>query len=393
MFTIDRIEILLLIAAVVSILARRVRLPYTIGLVLTGGAMAVFQWDSGIRVTKELIFTLFLPPLIFEAALAIRWGELKRDIAPLAAMATVGVLLASLCVFAGMHYALGWDWRPALMFGVLISATDPVSVIAMMKEANVQGRLKLLVEGESLLNDGAAAAFFAVALVAVTGEAPTAVEAAGSFLVTAGGGIAVGALVGGACLLLMGRTTDHLVEVTITTVAAFGAFLGAEHLHLSGVLATLVSGLILGNWGPLKALTARGRDDAETFWEFAAFVANSLVFLLMGTRLAQPDYALVWVASLSGIGFVLLGRAVSVYAVCALFARTGKRVRGLHQHILFWGGLRGALALALALALPESLPGRHEVVTVAFAVVAFSVVVQGLTVKPLLARIPADQCD
>lgn len=392
MFTIDRIEILLLIAAVVAILARRVRLPYTIGLVLTGAAMGLFEWDSGIRVTKDLIFTLFLPPLIFEAALAIRWSDLKRDLGPLTVMATAGVLVASLCVFAGMHYALGWDWRPALMFGVLISATDPVSVIATMKEAKVGGRLKLLVEGESLFNDGAAAAFFAVALVAVTGEAPTAGQAVVSFLATAGGGIVVGLLVGGASLLLMGRTTDHLVEVTITTVAAFGAFLAAEHFHLSGVLATLVSGLILGNWGPLKALTARGRDDAETFWEFAAFAANSLVFLLMGTRLAQPDYALVWVGSLAGIGFVLLGRAASVYAVCALFAKTSKRVRPLHQHVLFWGGLRGALALALALALPESLPGRTAVVTVSFAVVAFSVVVQGLTVKPLLARIPAEEC-
>lgn len=391
MFTIDRLEMLLLIAAVVAILARKVKLPYTIGLVITGAAMGVFQWDTGAEVTKEMIFTLFLPPLVFEAALAIRWNELKRDLTPLAIMATFGVLLASAVVFAGMHFALGWDWRAALMFGVLISATDPVSVIAMMKDADVHGRLKLLVEGESLFNDGAAAAFFAVALTAISGDAPTPLGAAGAFVVTAGGGIAVGALVGGACLVLMGRTTDHLVEITITTVAAFGAFLLAEHFHLSGVLATLVSGLILGNWGPIKALTARGRDDAERFWEFAAFVANSLVFLLMGTRLAQPDYTVVAGASLAGIAFVILGRAVAVYGVCLFFSGTARRIKMLHQHVLFWGGLRGALALALALALPESMPGRNEVVTVSFAVVAFSVVVQGLTVKPLLQRLTPEQ--
>ncbi len=146
--------------------------------------------------------------------------------------------------------------------------------------------------------------------------------------------------------------------------------------------------MILGNFGPLGPLTAKGRDDAETFWEFAAFVANSLVFLLMGAQLAQTDHCRVGTAALGAAAFGLLGRAVAVYGLCALVPHGPHRVSLPHRHVLFWGGLRGALALALGL--PTSLPGRDAVVSVTFAVVAFSVVVQGLTIKPLLHRLQED---
>ena len=164
---IESVEAFLLIAALVAIVARRLRLPYTVGLLAAGVAVAFTPWKPGFEVTKELVFSLFLPPLVFEAAFALRWPELKRDMAPLVAMATVGVVLSTGVVFLGFTRLLGWDWRPALMFSVLISATDPVAVIAMLKEARVTGRFRLLLEAESLFNDGTAAALFAVALVAV----------------------------------------------------------------------------------------------------------------------------------------------------------------------------------------------------------------------------------
>lgn len=383
---VETFEALLLIAALVAIAARRLRLPYTVGLLVAGIAIALSPWQPQITITKELVFSLFLPPLIFEAAFLLRWDELRRDMAPLVAMATVGVLLSTAVVFVGFTKLLGWDWRPALMFSTLISATDPVAVIAMLKEARVEGRFRLLIEAESLFNDGTAAALFAVALVAVTAGASPGFAVV-SFFKIALGGVLCGGLVGLAATWLMGRTEDHLVEIVCTVVAAYGAFISAEHLGFSGVLATVVSGVILGNLSPLGALSAQGRDDAETFWSFCAFVVNSLVFLLMGTRIAEANYVPILSGAAAAIVLVSLGRAASVYGIMALFSRSKHRLDLGSQHLLVWGGLRGALALALALGLPEDLPLRHEVVSVTFAVVAFSTVAQGLTMGPALRRL------
>jgi CPA1 family monovalent cation:H+ antiporter len=203
-------------------------------------------------------------------------------------------------------------------------------------------------------------------------------------LMSVAGSLVCGALVGAAALLLTGRTEDHLVEITFTTVAAYGSFLLAEHLHLSGVLATLTAGLMFGNVSALGSISERGREAAQEFWQYAAFVANSLVFLLIGMREARQDFRAVWLLALLAVVLVTLGRAVAVYPCCALFSRSSLRVSARHRHILFWGGLRGALALALALALPPATPDREGIVTMSFAVVAFSVFVQGLTMTPLL---------
>jgi CPA1 family monovalent cation:H+ antiporter len=209
-------------------------------------------------------------------------------------------------------------------------------------------------------------------------------------LITAGGGLLCGAVVAGTVLLLAGRTQDHLVEITFTTVAAYGSFLLAERLHVSGVLATLTAGIMLGNigagGGPLCAITPRGREAVQAFWEYAAFVSNSLVFLLIGMREAHQGFLAVWAPIALAIVLVTLGRAAAVYPCCALFLRSSTRVTARHQHVLLWGGLRGALALALALSLPPEIPGRDLIVTASFAVVAFSVFVQGLTITPLLRR-------
>lgn len=383
---IEGLEILLLIAALVAIAARRLRLPYTIGLLVAGVAVALGPWHPEIEVTKALVFSLFLPPLVFEAAFMIRWRDLRRDLAPVAAMATMGVLLCTAVVFFGCERLLHWPWQAAFLFGALISATDPVAVIAMLKEAKITGRFALFIEAESLLNDGTAAALFVVALGMLHGSAGPGLAVL-TFAKIALGGLAVGGAVGVAATWLMGRTDDHLIEIVCTVVAAYGAFLLAERLGFSGVLATVVAGLILGNLGSLESLSAQGRDDAETFWEFAAFVVNSLVFLLMGARIGRVDYLPILGGAAAAIVFSTVGRAASVYGVMGLFRRSKHRLDLGSQHLLVLGGLRGALALALALGLPEDLPLRHEVVGVTFAMVASSTVIQGLAMRPALRRL------
>jgi CPA1 family monovalent cation:H+ antiporter len=197
----------------------------------------------------------------------------------------------------------------------------------------------------------------------------------------------VGAAVAFVLMFLAGRTPDYLVEITFTMLAAYGSFLLAEHYHFSGVLATLTAGLVVGNYRSSASISNAGRQTLGPFWEFAAFVANSLIFLLIGAQEAQQHFTGIWLPLLVAIALVTLGRAVAIYPLCAVFFKTRLRVAFKHQHILFWGGLRGALALALALALPEEMANRDAVITVTFAVVAFSVFAQGLTMAPLLRKL------
>ena len=201
-----------------------------------------------------------------------------------------------------------------------------------------------------------------------------------------GSGILCGSAVAFGALLLAGRTDDHLVEITFTTVAAYGSFLLAEHFALSGVLATITAGLVMGNFKSLNAISERGREAVHAFWEYAAFVANSLIFLLIGMHEAHQNFLAIWLPACTAIALVTLGRALSINPCCLMFSGSSLRVTMKHQHVLFWGGLRGALALALALGLPAEIPRREEIITISFAVVAFSVFVQGPTIGPLLRR-------
>lgn len=384
---VSALGLLLFMAALVGMLTRRLRLPYTVGLVLAGIGLALLPVHFDLRLSKDLIFFGFLPPLVFEAGLYIKWAELRRDLPVVGLLATLGVLLAAAVTSAGMHYAVNWAWGSAIVFGVLIAATDPVSVIATFKDAGARGRLRLLVEAESLLNDGTAAVLFVAALQLSTGAAVSLGVLFIHLAVSICGGILCGIIIGTGFKLLAGRTSDPLIAITFTTLAAYGSFFCAERLHLSGVLAALAAGLVTGNWRGTSTASAVDAHTLRSFWEYGAFVANSLIFLLIGAQVAEQRFAGLWLAIPAAIGFVTLGRAVAIYPVCGLFARSTLKVAWPHQHILFWGGLRGALALALALGLPAGLAHREAIVSVAFGVVAFSIFVQGLTMTPLLHRL------
>jgi len=377
--------LLLFIACLVAIITRRIGFPYAVGLVLAGIGLSVAGYHSRLELTPDLIFTVLLPPLIFEAALHLDWREFCRESPLVLSLAFVGTLLSAAVVAAGMHWLAGWGWPASALFGSLIAATDPVSVIATMKEQRADKRLRFVMESESLVNDGAAAVLFALCTAAIAGHATGPLAIGWALLTTVAGGVLTGLIVAGALLLVAGRSDDHLVELTLTMLAAYGSFVVAEWLHVSGVLATLAAGMLVGNWDIRGWLTERGRESTLRFWDFAAFLANSVVFLLIGSREADQrllDY--VWPAAI-GIVLVLAGRAAAVYPISALFARSRLAIDPLTRHILFWGGLRGALGLALALAAP-AVPERGALISVAFAVVAFSIFVQGLTVPALLRR-------
>ena len=384
---------LLVVAILVAIAARRLRLPYTVGLVVAGMSLAFSHINLGISLTHDMIFDLILPALLFEAALNLHWGELKRDAVPVMLLSIVGVLISTAVTFLGMRHLLAWPTAPALIFAVLIAATDPVAVIALFKDLNMKGRVRLLIESESLFNDGVAAVLFALALIWIL-HTPQSVGLPWYLLLTmSGGGLLVGALVGLGALLVAGRTGDHLVETAVTLAAAYGAFLLAENLHFSGVLATVMAGLVVGSIGVRTAgrklgLSHRGRIFALEFWEFLAFLANSIVFLLIGVSASHIHLNTLGYASLCvTIMLVLLGRAISIYPLSLVFQYSRWRIVLAEQHALFWAGLRGALGLALALSLPESFPMRGTVVIATFGVVTFSVIVQGLTMPALLRRV------
>ncbi|MER9200741.1 sodium:proton antiporter [Mesorhizobium sp. M0145] len=387
----SQIGLILLVACVVAMLSRRLQLPYSVGLVAAGIGLAFLGGPIRLALTPELVFTVLLPPLIFEAALQLKWQPFRRNLLVSLTLAFPGVLLTGAIVAIGMHFIVGWSWLGASLFGALIAATDPVSVIAAFKEMKVEHRLSLLVESESLLNDGAAAVAFAVLVSIARGSNLQTVAVVGSLLWMVVGGVIVGVSVSGALLLLAGRTEDHLVEITLTTIAAYGSFLFAEHFQMSGVLASLAAGLVVGNVGWMGSISNAGRAHVLSFWEYAAFLANSVVFILIGGHEANQAAQLFTFSAVVAIGLVLVGRIATIYPLCALFAASHLKIDARYQHVLVWGGLRGALALALALAIPDTVSEKGTIIPAAFAVVAFSLFAQGLTMPWLIRRLRLKQ--
>jgi CPA1 family monovalent cation:H+ antiporter len=199
--------------------------------------------------------------------------------------------------------------------------------------------------------------------------------------------VLIGLAVSAAILFIVGRTDDPLVEITLTTIAAYGSFLLAEQFYASGIISALAAGLMVGSFGWTRFVSVEGRERLRSAWEYFAFLANSLVFILIGMNVAtQPLRGLGWLAAVAAVLLVLAGRAISIYPLSLLFQRSRWRLPGRYQHTLFWGGLRGALALALALAVPPSVAERGQIIVTAFVVVAFSILIQGLTMPWLIKR-------
>jgi len=381
--------LLLIAAAAVAVLARRVGVPYTIGLVLVGLAIGLATHLPSLALSSDLVFYVFLPILLFEASFDLEARHLRRQWRRILVLAVPGVLVAFALTAAGVHFLGGLAWGLALLFGALIAATDPVSVIALFRRLGVSDDLSTLVDAESMFNDGTAAVLFAIVLTAVVGgHSVSAAWAVGRFAWMALGGLAVGLVVGYGASFVHRYLDDHLIEITLSTIVAYGSFLLAQTLGMSGVVACVTAGIVLGNFGQHRGMNPVTRVTMGTVWEYAAFVANSVIFLLIGLSihlsLIVSHVGEVVLAFL----IVVVGRAVAIYGYGLITRLPGSRTLPLSwQHVLVWGGLRGTIALALVLSIPASVTGRATLQVLAFGVVLLSLVGQGLSMPWLVRRL------
>lgn len=377
------ILILLLVSTIVAVIGRRFRIPYTVGLVLAGLALSL-RGPIDVDLSPRLFLSLFLPPLLFEAAFHLNFEVLRRNLGTVVLFAVPGVLLNMIMVGGVVSLGAGLTLPIALVFGSLIAATDPVAVVGIFRKLGAPKRLEVLLEGESLLNDGTAIVIFNLTLGFIATGEFSLINSLTDFVRIAGGGLIVGLVFGWMFASLTTRIDDHLVETTLTTVLAFGSFLVAEDLlHVSGVLAVVAAGIVSGNVGP-RGMSPTTRIVVFNFWEYAAYLANSAVFLLIGLQMDLPALINSWQSILWAIAAVLVSRAVVVYLISYL----RKSIPLSWRHVLFWGGLRGGIALALALSLPLDLePQRQTVILMTFGVVLFSIVGQGFSMDQVLSRL------
>jgi CPA1 family monovalent cation:H+ antiporter len=379
------------VAAAVAIVARILRIPYTVALVAAGGLLGAARVVAVPVLTKDLLFALFLPGLLFEAAYHMEAEDFWRDRFTILSLALPGVAVAVLLTaallgpalaLAGVRIALGWN--VAFLFAALIAATDPISVVSLFRTLGAPRRLAVLIEGESLVNDGTAAVFFTVALAFLLNAEPNTAYFAFDAVYQIGGGIIVGGMIGIACAHVITRLDDGMLEITVTTIAAYGSFIAGERLQVSGVIATVTAGLLSGNRETRRGMRPSTRLAVTAFWEYVAFALNSLVFLLIGFQVRLGTLAAAWKPILAAYVVVTMVRSVVIFGFDRLRPGRERLPRGWST-MLVWGGLRGALSMVLALSIPPSVPQRDFLVTLTYGVVALSILLQGLTISPLMS--------
>jgi CPA1 family monovalent cation:H+ antiporter len=387
----------LIAASVIAVIAARLKIPYTVALVIGGLFIGTLhRWSllqsftHSVRpdwLTPDVVLVLLLPPLLFEASINLPMRDLRDNLLPILLLANVGVLSATVITGFTIHWVFGFPVIVALVFGAIISATDPISVISVFKEMGVARRLSMILEGESLFNDGTAVVLFGILVAEASARNLGAAKGIGEFLLVVIGAAALGLAMGYLFTKVTQRLDEPRIEITLTTILAYSSYLVAQYLHLSGVIATVAAGIVIGNWGAHVGMSPRTRTAVWSFWEYAGFLINSLLFLLIGMRVRLGALLHAWHAALIAIAAALLGRALSVYGLTPLSNIFVARIPLRWQHLLVWGGLRGAIALALVLSLQDSFPHRSDLLTWTFGVVAFSIIVQGLTIKPLITAL------
>lgn len=378
---------LFVVIILVGLTARYFRLPYTTILVVVGLGIGFSGVLPAIQLTPDLVLLLFLPPLAFEAAFHLDFDRLRQDLTPVTVFAVAGVILTMFVAAVILARTLGMAWELALLFGTLIAATDPVSVVAVFRELGVSKRLSTLIEAESLFNDGTSIVLFGIVLTIVLAGTFSAASSLVDFVRLVLGGIGLGLGLGYLAARVLARIDDYLIEITLTVVLAWGSYLLGQYLTVSGVITTVVAGLVLGNYGGRISFSPTTKIVLEHILEFVAFVANSLIFLLIGlqveTILLRTNFDVVLWAIVAAV----VARAAAVYGLSLPLRWISTPIPLRWQHVLFWGGMRGGVTLALALSLPTAVPMREALVVAAFGVVLFTLVAQGLTIPPLVKRL------
>ncbi|MFC1959319.1 Na+/H+ antiporter [Chloroflexota bacterium] len=386
---------LILVALVVYIIAKRVRMPYTIALVLTGITISLvgphlLSEIFPIGLSTELILLVFLPGLIFEAAYHLSLNHLLANIWLILGLAVPGMLVSTAIIGGALHLLLDLPLEVALLYGALISATDPISVLALFKELHVPKRLGILMEGESLFNDGTAVVLFGILLSIALGQTITVAEGITTFaIVIIGGaitGFAIGVLVN---YLFQYLEDDTAIQIALTIIVAYGTFLLAEELlHVSPVIAVVVAGVTLGSNQRSGDASLGTQISIGDFWGLVAFLINSTIFLMIGLESPLQFLETSLTPIMIAIVPVVLARALVIYCTAWLSRRVGGNpVPRKWDTVLFWGGLRGSVSLALALSLPLDFEWRYTILALTLGYVTFSLVVGGLSMKPLLRRL------
>lgn len=386
--------LLFVLATAVAIGARWLKVPYTVALVVAGLALGSTHLFEPPHLTRELLFAVILPGLIFEAAFHLEFKKFWAEKLPIHAMAVPGLLISvgvTAVILApaanALHFVEGFSLSHALVFGAVIAATDPIAVVSLFKALGAPPRLAALIEGESLVNDGTGVVVFTIAVAAVSGAQVTVVSGLGDFVRIAGLGLLVGLAVGWGVGQVIKRLDEPMIELTLTVVAAYGSFAFAEHFHGSGVIATVAAGMTCGSWAARVGMSPTTRIAVETFWEYLAFALNSVVFLLIGFEVNLAALVASWLPILVAYVATVAGRAIVVFAVSAALRPTSARLSWVDAQVVSWAGLRGALSMVLVLSLPRDFPHRELLVHMTFGVVVLSILVQGLSMGWLLSRL------
>jgi len=391
------VEIVVLMMVIVSV-AMSVRyfskLPYTIALIFAGIILSFFHTFPDIQLTPELIFHILLPPLLFEAAFNLNANESKANIKPILIYAVFGVIVSTFVIGFFLYtifpmFHINNQVIPLvalLLFGAVISSTDPISVLAIFKELGVPTRLSSIIEGESLLNDGISVVIFGIiSSIAIEHHQFSLIEGIKDFVIVAFGGAIVGTILGLTFSRITALIDDHLIEITLTTVVTYLTYIIAEYFEVSGVIAVIFAGLMVGNYGVKIGMSPTTRVSVKDFWEYIAFVINSVVFFIIGLEVSKIDFFSNYYYIALGIVAVLVGRVVSIIVLTPIISILDKQIEVKWQSIFIWGGVRGALAMALALAIPKEYEYRDMILIMTFGVVGFSLIIQGLSIGKLLS--------
>ncbi|HBN09548.1 MAG TPA: sodium:proton antiporter [Cyanobacteria bacterium UBA8530] len=376
---------LLLAASLIAVVVHWIRIPYSTALVLGGWFLGTYNLLPNIVLAPQMVLWIFLPVLLFESAIHTNLSRLREDSVAVFSLAVPGLLFSMAIIGGVVHSFTHIPWPTALLFGAIMAPTDTVSILSIFKALKLPDRLRAIVEGEALFNDGTAiVVFHALAAATGAGKLIYPLYELGQILLVVTGGLLIGGILGALAALVMRQTHDHLIEIMLTTVLGFGSYILAESFHVSGVIAVVVAGLVVARFAIQEALSPTTQIALGSFWEYAGFVVNSVLFLLIGLQLNLGTLFRFLPAIGVGVLAVLLGRALAIYPTCLILGKRKIKIPLPWQHVMVWGNLKGSLSMVLMLSLPLAYPDRGLLLAMTYGVVLFSLVIQGLSLHPFI---------